>query len=84
MIDHSRYLVGRIRQALAEDERTNILDLQVRVTSGRVFLIGTVDSVQRRLAVEQVVGEVVPAGMRIVNDLWTATYSKPTGADSVT
>jgi hypothetical protein len=37
------YIVGRLLSALAEDERTNVLDLQVSIAGDRVFLIGEVD-----------------------------------------
>jgi osmotically-inducible protein OsmY len=72
-----KYLVARIRQALAEDERTNLLDLQVNILGGKVFLNGQVDSPDRRRAAEEVTREVVPSEMAVVNELWLASYNAP-------
>lgn len=83
MSDIARYLVARILQALAEDARTNILDLQVKVTAGRVFLIGEVDSPARRRAAEDVTREVVPVEMSVVNELCLAKYNTPAEPETV-
>jgi osmotically-inducible protein OsmY len=78
-----KYIVARIRQALAEDERTNLLDLSVNIVGGKVFLIGQVDSSDRRRAAEEVAREVVPAEMTVVNELWLANYSAPLESETL-
>ena len=46
------YLVQRIREALAHDERVSELELQVRVQGRRVFLNGTVPTQERHDAID--------------------------------
>ena len=77
------YLVARILQALAEDERTNILDLQVNIAGGKAFLMCEVDSGERRTAVELVVREIVPADMNVINELWIREYNLPPTSESL-
>jgi hypothetical protein len=74
----TNYLVAHIVEALATDARTNTLDVRVNVTGNRVFLIGQVASQQRRQAVEQVVRELLPPDVGLVNDLWVQTFTEPT------
>lgn len=74
----SRHLVAKIREALAEDPRTNVLDVQVMVSSGKVFLMGTVACDERRRAVVEVAGELLPPSFQLVNELWIETVSEPT------
>lgn len=71
------YLVARIRQCLAEDARTNLLDVQVKVRAGKLFLLGRVESQERRRAAEEVARESVPPGTPIVNDLLIFEYMVP-------
>ncbi len=78
-----KYLVARIRQVLAEDERTNILDVQVNIVDGKVYLIGQVESPERRDIAEQVTREVVPPGMTVVNELWLASYNAPAESETL-
>lgn len=70
-----QYMVGHLKQMLAEDSRTNLLDAQVRVVGRRVFLAGCVESAARRQAVEEVVREALPPEFEIVNELWIETYA---------
>jgi hypothetical protein len=71
------YVVGRVLAALAEDERTNILDLTVSIAGGKLFILGEVETHERRIAVEMVVRENTPPGMEIVNELWLREFSQP-------
>lgn len=70
-----QYLVGHLKQVLAEDPRTNLLDARVRVVGTRVFLAGCVESAVRRQAVEEVVRESLPPEFEIINELWIETYA---------
>jgi len=81
LIEPHKYLVGRVRQALAEDLRTNQLDIQVYVTSGKLYLIGQVGCHSRRGAAEQVACEAVQDQLPVVNELCVETYEEPTGLD---
>jgi osmotically-inducible protein OsmY len=72
------YLVGHITEALATDERTNALDIKVSIRNDRVFLLGSVNSEERRSAAEAVVREHVPGHMSIVNGLCVENYREPT------
>jgi osmotically-inducible protein OsmY len=74
-----KYVVGRVRQALAEDPRTNQLDIHVSVTAGKLYLIGQVGCQSRRGAAEQVATEMVGDQMPVVNELWVENYQEPTG-----
>jgi osmotically-inducible protein OsmY len=63
-----QYLVGKLQEALANDTRVNAQDIRVVVTGGRIHLIGEVSTAERRAAVNDVVGEVLP-GIPVRNEL---------------
>jgi hypothetical protein len=79
----TKYLVARITEALAQDERTNALDVQVLLSGGKVFILGRVSSSERRRAAEQVVREVLPPNTSLVNELCVQTFSEPTEPERV-
>ena len=54
------YVVGHVGDALARDPRVNEQGLHVAVAAGRVFVTGTVSTQQRRNAIADVVGELLP------------------------
>lgn len=60
------YIVERVRQRLAVDERVAELELQVSVVAGRVVVSGTVPTEERREGVAAVVAETVP-DLEVVN-----------------
>lgn len=62
------YLIARIQEALATDPRTGELELDVRIAGGRIFLTGTVSTLDRCAAVEEVVRELAP-DYRVSNEL---------------
>jgi hypothetical protein len=61
-----RYLMARIRDALAKDPRVNEPELVVAVSGGTVMVSGTVPTEARRRAVTEVVHDVAP-GMDVRN-----------------
>jgi hypothetical protein len=69
-----QHRVGRLRQLLATDPRTNLLDVELRITGNRVFIAGRVESDSLRAAVEQVVREALPPEMQVVNNLSVTAY----------
>jgi len=70
------YLVQRVREALAHDERVNELELQVRVQGRRVFLGGQVPTKERHDAVEQVVHDLLPE-CEVINETTVQDYGEP-------
>jgi hypothetical protein len=72
------YLPGHIKEALATDERTNLLDVNVVITGAQVFLIGMVSCDVRRAAAGCVAQELVPSDMTLVNSLCVESYKEPT------
>lgn len=79
----TKYLVARISQALAEDDRTNALDVQVLFSGGKVFLMGEVACADRRDAAERVVREVLPSHTDLVNQLCVQTFTEPTEPERI-
>lgn len=71
---HKSYIVARVKEALAQDPRMNVLDIQVTVTAGKVFLLGEVASEERRKSAEEVAAGVLPEEFEIVNSLHVARY----------
>jgi osmotically-inducible protein OsmY len=63
-----QYLVAKLQQALARDDRVSALDIKITVTSGRIHLTGCVPTTERRSAVDAVVSEVLP-GVPVKNEL---------------
>lgn len=60
MIEPEDYRIQRLRDALAADDRVAEMGIQVRLVAGKVFLTGQVATEERRQAVGQIAGEVLP------------------------
>ncbi|MGH9332915.1 MAG: BON domain-containing protein, partial [Vicinamibacteria bacterium] len=71
------YTIAHLREALARDDRTNVLDVSLHLDAGTLFLTGQVDSEERRKLIELVARENLPEGIEIVNELRVATYGQP-------
>jgi hypothetical protein len=56
----TQYLVAKIRDRLAHDDRVAALDIGVRVIGNEVFLTGSVATDARRRSCESVVQELLP------------------------
>ena len=54
------YVVSRVRETLAADDRVNELNVNVTVAGNKVVLTGTVSSPERRDAITTVVSELLP------------------------
>ena len=61
------YVVPRVREALAHDERVSELEIKVKVFGRKVFVTGPVSTPDRREAVDEVLGEVLP-GYEVHNE----------------
>jgi osmotically-inducible protein OsmY len=78
----TQYLVARVRDALAHDERVAALDIAVRIVGDSVFVIGTVATPERRDACERVVRELLPQH-DVHNQLTVLEQSAPSGTEEV-
>jgi osmotically-inducible protein OsmY len=76
------YLVARVRDAFAHDERVAALDINVRIVGGSAFLTGTVTTSERRDACERVAREVLP-GHTIHNQLVLLDQHAPSAPEEV-
>jgi hypothetical protein len=73
------YTEAHVAEALATDPRVSTLGIEVSLRGHEVFLTGDVGTVERRDAVTEVVGELLP-GYRIHND--TSTPEFPPGVET--
>jgi hypothetical protein len=73
MLPH--YRPGFLRQLLARDPRTNLLDVEIRIVGNRVYIAGSVESAVLSAAVAEVIREAVPPEMDVVNNLWVQPYA---------
>jgi hypothetical protein len=73
----SDYTIARLREALATDERTNVLDVSIRLRGDAVHLSGQVDTEERRRLIEEVVRENLPDGQVIDNRITVARVGAP-------
>jgi osmotically-inducible protein OsmY len=73
----SDHTIARLREALATDERTNVLDVSIRLRSEVVHLSGQVDTEERRRLIEEVVRENLPPEHTIHNQLTVARMGAP-------
>ncbi len=77
-----RYVVARVAEALAADERTSELGVEVTVAGGSVHLTGAVPTAQRRDAVAAVAAEVVP-DRDVVNDVTVPELPEPAAVEEL-
>lgn len=63
-----QYVVAKLQQALAADDRVCMLDIKVTVTHGKVHLTGTVPTEERRVAIDTVLSELLP-GVPVKNEI---------------
>lgn len=75
------YVVSRVKEALATDARTHVLDIVVEVRDRHVFLTGNVSCDRRRVAAEEVAREVIPEPLTLVNALCVERYDEPLGLE---
>ena len=59
-IEPPQYVAEHIRDALRNDPRVGELDVQVRITGGRVFVTGNVATLERQRAITDSVEEILP------------------------
>jgi len=76
------YLVGHVQEALAHDPRVNELDVQVTIAGAGIFLDGVVPTEDRRLAISEVVAELLP-DHEVHNQVTVASLTEPDGAEEI-
>jgi osmotically-inducible protein OsmY len=76
------YLIERVRQALAQDGRTNELDVHVTVAGGKIFVTGTVPTQARRDAITEVAGDALPEH-EVFNQITVYEVSEPTESEEI-
>jgi len=72
------YVVERVRDAIARAPDVNELDLRVPVVGGKVFIAGTVATPERREAITDIVGGLLP-GYDVQNETDVLTLSNTDG-----
>ncbi len=75
----NEYAEAHVAEALATDPRVSTLGIEVTIRAGEVFLSGDVGTPERKVAVAEVVAELLP-GYRIHND--TSTPEFPPGVET--
>lgn len=76
MFRPGEYIVARVREAVARDERTHALDIRFRLEDGVLVLVGHVNCRERSELIERVVRENLPEDVEVVNDLTVGGYEE--------
>ncbi len=76
------YVVAHLRECLAEDPRTNELDIHIDNDSDRILLRGEVSSADRRESVQQIAMECFP-GIRVENQIRVTEFSEPAESEEM-
>jgi predicted nucleotidyltransferase len=76
------YAVAHLRERLAEDPRTNELDIHIERSGDRILLRGEVQAADRRAAIEQIARECFP-GCTIENQVRVLDIREPGEAEEI-
>lgn len=77
-----QYVVAKLQEALAADDRVSMLDIKVTVTHGKVHLTGTVSTEERRAVINTVLSELLP-GVPVKNELAVLELSERTDHEQI-
>jgi osmotically-inducible protein OsmY len=77
-----QYLVARLQEALARDERISSLDIKVVLIGNRIHLIGDVPTEPRRTAADEIVRGVAP-GVEVRNELRVLALDEARGPEDI-
>ena len=80
--EEDRYLAARVHEALATDERTNELGIEVTVAGGKVHLSGTTTTPERKQAITEVAREALD-GRDVVNEVAVPELFEPVTAEEL-
>ncbi len=76
------YAVAKLREALAEDPRTNELDIQIEQSDGKFLLRGEVQTDIRKDSVMKIAQELFP-DFRIENQIRVCNFAEPVETEEV-
>lgn len=76
------YLVARLREALAGDDRTSEQGVRVRVRNSEIYLDGPVADAGQQAAIRAVVAETAP-GMRVHDETHVVSAAAPTSSEQL-
>ena len=77
-----QYLVARLQEAFARDERLSSLDIKVVLTGNRIHLMGDVPTETRRVAADEIARQVVP-GVQVRNELRVLALDEAQGPEDI-
>lgn len=77
-----QYLVARLQEAFARDERVSSLDIKVVLTGNRIHLLGDVPTERRRSAADEIARSVVP-GVQVRNELRVLALDEAPGPEEI-
>ena len=77
-----QYLVARLQEAFARDERLSSLDIKVLLTGNRIHLIGDVPTEPRRTAADEIARRIAP-GVPVRNELRVLALDEAHGAEDI-
>ena len=76
------YVVSRVREVLAADDRVNELNVNITVTGRKVYLTGCVSTPGRRDAISRVVAELLP-DHEVHNQTTVQAFEEPEEVEAV-
>lgn len=77
-----QYLVARLQEAFARDERLSSLDIKVVLTGNRIHLMGEVPTELRRATADEIARDVAP-GVPVRNDLQVLALDEAHAAEDI-
>lgn len=77
-----QYVVARLQEAFARDERLSSLDIKVVLTGNRIHLMGDVPTEPRRAAADEIARREVP-GAEVRNELRVLALDEAHGAEDI-
>jgi osmotically-inducible protein OsmY len=77
-----QYLVARLQEAFARDERLSSLDIKVVLTGNRIHLIGEVPTELRRAAADEIAHGIAP-GVPVRNELRVLALDEAHGPEDI-
>lgn len=76
-VEESENVVAAVRSALASDPRVGEIELDVSINANTLVVAGTVSNLERQLAVDEVVVELLDNGYGFRNETQVKHLSEP-------
>ena len=77
-----QYLVARLQEAFARDERISSLDIKVVLAGNRIHLMGDVPTELRRTAADEITRQAAP-GVQVRNELRVLALDEARGPEDI-